>query len=295
MRVYVAVVLAALMLASCGLPPTVFRSDRNSELLTAPPLQETAIGGIFIAPVENANADSLAFRRRLARALVQQDVAAGIDVAGAYSAKLLSAAAPANFDGKGYVDVWWRLEGPDGAIWDAFSIPTPLDFRVERGETIAVINAITARVVDILGPVEPPPQQAMAPLVVAIPPAKTQGFEDGGPLSRAMAAQLAARGMQPGEADAANAVIHVRAAIEPVKAGGQETVQIQIRWTVVDKAGLVLGTVNQKNQAPLAAIDAGLTTMAPDAAGAAADAVADLVRKARPAVTAQQSTGQVKQ
>jgi len=132
-------------------------------------------------------------------------------------------------------------------------------------------------------------------LVVAIPPAKTKGFEDGGPLSRAMAAQLAARGMQPGEADAANAVIHVRAAIEPVKAGGQETVQIQIRWTVVDKAGLVLGTVNQKNQAPLAAIDAGLTTMAPDAAGAAADAVADLVRKARPAVTAQQSTGQVKQ
>jgi hypothetical protein len=295
MRVYVATALAALMLASCGLPPTVFRTDRNSELLTAPPLQETAISGIFIPPIENANADNLAFRRRLARSLVQQEVAAGIDVAGAYSAKLLSAAAPATFDGKGYVDVWWRLEGPDGAIWDAFSIPTPLDFRMERGETVAVINAITARVVDILGPVEPPPQQAIAPLVVAIPPAKTQGFEDGGPLSRAMAAQLAARGMQPGEEGAANAVIHGRAAIQPVKAGGQETVQIQIRWTVVDKAGLVLGTVNQKNQTPLAAIDAGLAAMAPDAAGAAADAVADLVRNARPAVTAQQSTGQVKQ
>jgi len=295
MRVHVAALLAALMLAGCGLPPTVFRTDRNSELLTAPPLQETAIGGIFITPVENAMADSLAFRRRLARSLVQQQVAAGIDVAGSYSAKLLSAAAPATFDGKGYVDIWWRLEGPDGAIWDAFSIPTPLDFRVERSETIAVINAITARIVDILGPVEPPPQQAVDSLIVAIPPAKTQGFEDGGPLSQAMAAQLAARGMQPGEEDAANVVIHVRAAIEPLKAGGQETIQIQIRWTVVDEAGLVLGTVNQKNQAPLTAIDAGLAAMAPDAAGAAADAVADLVRKVRPAVAAQQSTGQLKQ
>ena len=295
MRAYVALALAAVLLASCGLPPTVFRTDRNSELLTAPPLQETAIGGIFIAPIENANADNLAFRQSLARSLVQQEVAAGIDVAGAYSAKLLSAAAPATFDGKGYVDVWWRLEDPDGAIWDAFSIPTPLDFRVERGETIAVINAITARVVDILGPAALAPQQAEAPVIVAIPPAKTQGFEEGGPLARAMAAQLAARGMQPGTADAASATIHVRAAITPVKAGGQEIVQIQIRWTVVDEDGLVLGTVNQKNQAPLAAIDAGLVTMAPDAAGAAADAVAELVRKARPASTAQQSTGQTKQ
>ena len=295
MRVYVTVVLAALMLAGCGLPPTVFRTDRNSKLLAAPPLQETAIGGIFIAPVENANADSLAFRRRLARSLGQQEVAAGIDVAGTYSAKLLSAAAPAALDGKGYVDVWWRLEGPDGAIWDAFSTPTPLDFRVERGETITVINAITARVVYIMRPFEPAPRQAIPPLVVAVPPAKTQGFDDGGPLSRAMAAQLAARGMQPGEKDAANAVIHAHAAIERVKAGDQKTVQIQIRWTVVDKAGLVLGIVNQKNKASLATINAGLAALAPDAAGAAADAVADLVRKARPAVTAQQSTGQVKQ
>ena len=295
MRVHVAAILAALMLAGCGLPPTVFRTDRNSELLTAPPLQDTAIGGIFITPVENAMADSLAFRQRLARSLAQQQVAAGIDVAGTYSAKLLSAAAPATFDGKGYVEIWWRLEGPDGAIWDAFSIPTPLDFRVERSETIAVINAITARIVDILGPVKPPPQRAIASLIVAIPPAKTQGFEDGGPLSRAMAAQLAARGMQAGEEEAANVVIHVRAAIEPLKAGGQETVQIQIRWTVVDETGLVLGTVNQKNQAPLTSIDAGLAAMAPDAAGAAVDAVADLVRTARPAVAAQQSTGQLKQ
>ncbi len=282
MRAYLAVVLAALMVASCGLPPTVFRSDRNSELLTAPPLQETAIGGIFIAPITSANADDLAFRQRLARALVQQNVAAGIDSAGAYSAKLLSAAAPATFDGRGYVDVWWRLEGPDGAIWDAFSIPTPLDFREERGETIAVINAITARVVDILGPAALAPQPAEAPIIVAIPPAKTQGFEDGGPLARAMAAQLAAKGFQPGETDGANVTIHVRAAISPLKAGGQEAVLIQIRWTVVDEAGLVLGTVNQKNQAPLTAVDAGLASMAPAAAGAAADAVADLVRKAKP-------------
>lgn len=96
-----------------------------------------------------------------------------------------------------------------------------------------------------------------------------------------MAAQLAARGIQPGGEDAANAVVHVRAAVSPVKAGGVEAVQIQIRWTVVDREGRVLGTVNQNNQTPLSAIDAGLASLAPDAAGAAADAIADLARKAQ--------------
>lgn len=292
MRVYVGVLLAALMLSACGLPPTVFRSDRNSELLTAPPLQETAIGGLYIAPVAGSNADSLAFRRHLARVLVSQNVAAGVDVAGVYSAKLLSAAAPATFEGKGYVDVWWRLEGPDGAIWDAFAISTPLDFRVERPETTHVLNTVAARVIDILGPAAPIPERQAPAIIVAVPPAKTEGFEDGGPLARAMAAQLAAKGFQPGTVEEAAAIIYARAGVRGVKAGGQEAAAIQIRWTVVDSDGVVLGTVNQNNQVLLTAIDAGLASIAPDAAGAAVDAVADLVEKARPLPASQPSSNQ---
>lgn len=295
MRSYVVALLAGLMLAACGLPPTVFRSDRSSELLTAPPLQETAIGGVYIAPVAGSSADSLPFRRRLAQALVSQNVAAGVDVVGAYSAKLLSAAAPATFEGKGYVDVWWRLEGPDGAIWDAFSVSTPLDFRVERPETIHVLNTIAARVIEILGPAAPVPEQKEPAIIIAVPPAKTEGFEDGGPLARAMAAQLAAKGFQPGTIQEAAAIIYARAGVRSVNASGLEAAAIQIRWTVVDRNGVVIGTVNQNNQVPLTSIDAGLASIAPDAAGAAVDAVAALAKKAKPPAASQPSTGAAKQ
>lgn len=288
MRAYVIALAALLSLAGCGLPPTVFHTDKNSELLKAPPLQDSAIGGIWIGPITGATADASAFRRRLARALVKREVAAGTEVAGAYSAKLLSAAAPATFDGRGYVDVWWRLEGPDGTIWDAFAVKTPLDFRVERGETLTAINTVAARLAGILGP-PPTPAQTNRAIIVAVPPAKTKGFEDGGPLARAMAAQLAAKGLQPGPIAGAHAIIRIQAAIASVKASGQEAVRVRIRWAVVTPDGKEIGAADQKNLLPLDSIDAGLASIAPTAAAAAVDAIARLVGVAARQAAAKQS------
>lgn len=180
--------LACLLVWSCGGPPSVFDTDHESPLLQAPPLGDAAGGGVWIGPIagapEPAGDD---FRKALAKALIARDVAAGLESAGPLSARLSAAAAPATHAGRGYVDVWWRLEGADGALWDAFSAATPLDFRVERPETRATIDQIALRLEAFLSPPQAAEAAPEAPLRIAVPPAETDGFEDGAPLASALA------------------------------------------------------------------------------------------------------------
>ncbi len=287
MRLGVAVlaVLAALALAACAAPPGVFRADRSDPLLTAPPLTEAVTGGVWIAPVPGIQAEP--FRRALANALVRRDVPAGLDSVGPGGARLLATPAPATHAGRGYVRVDWRLERVDGTVLDAFAVATPLDFRIERPETKAAIAKVADRLAVVLG--APPPEAIARTIVVAVPPARTDGFADGGPLARAMATALATEGFQPGAAEAAGAIVRASARVRP--ATGQEgVVVVTIRWAVVTPDGREVGAADQENLLPAALAANGLQAIAADAATAAVQSVAGLVRLA--AKTPAPSTGE---
>lgn len=272
---------AAALLAGCGLPPGVFETDKESPLLTAPPLTAAAPSGVWIAPIKAPpphDGDGVtSFRRALARALLRRNIAAGIDSFGPGSLKLLSAVQPATHAGGGYVDVIWRLEGPDGLVGDGFIVATPLDFRTERPQTLAAINEVAERLTAYLNP--PAPERRADRIVVATPPAKTVGFEDGAPLARAMAAALGARGFQPGDPEAAQATVQAAARIRPLE-GRKDLVLVEIRWAVLAKDGRVVGVAEQANPTPVELTQDGLSAIAADAAAAAVESVAGLVRLA---------------
>jgi hypothetical protein len=278
MRVVLSLALT-LILFGCGLPPSVFRSDHSNPLLEAPPLGEVAGGGVWIAPIAGATAKTETFRRALAKALLKREVPVGLDSAGPRGARLLAVAAPATYEGRGYVDIWWRLEGADGALWDAFVIATPLDYRIERPETQVAVAEIADRLGDMLGP--PPPAKAavVERIMVAIPIAETTGFEDGKPLARAMAAALGARGFQPSPLEGAKAIVKITAKVEPT-AAQKNSVFVTIRWAVETLDGKEVGAAEQKNILPDTAVGDGLEAIAGDAAGAAAQSITGLIRLA---------------
>lgn len=279
----------ALALAACAGPPGVFRSDRNDPLLTAPPLTEPIAAGIYVAPVPGVEAEP--FRRAVAEALTARKVAAGVDSVGALGAVLSATPGEPTAAGQGYVNVIWRLERADGVLMDTFQAPTPLDFRVERPETQAIINAMADRLAAKLGPRESPAEPVR--ILVAVPPAATEGFEDGGPLARAMATALAARGFQPSAAGEAAATVRAHARATPA-AGAPNMAEITIRWAVVDQRGVEVGAADQKNAVPKVLVEDGLAAIAADAAAAAVDSVAGLVRlaaKPRQATTASTASG----
>jgi len=277
MRVFL-IAAMGLMLAACGsLPPSVFRSDRDSPLQQPPPLSDAAGGGLWIAPMAGAQAPTDLFRRALMQALLKREVPAGVDSAGPRGARLLGAAGPATYEGRGYVEVWWRLEGADGALWDAFSTAVPLDFRTERPETRQAIEEVAGRIGDLLGPPPAAVAAARPPIPVAVLPAETSGFEDGLPLARAMAAALGAKGVQPGGYEGAVALIRARASVEPANAQPGQ-VLVKIRWAVETPDGREIGAADQKNIIPEAEAANSLAGIAADAAGAAVDAVAGLIR-----------------
>ncbi len=254
----------------------MFHTDRSDPLLTAPPLIDAAGGGVWLAPLDGAETEDKPFRDALAKALARREVPAGVESAGPRGAKLFGAAAPATHEGGGYVDVWWRLEGPDGALRDAFSVRAPLDFRVERPETKVAIDEVAARVADMLGP--PPVEKAVARAIpFAAPPAETEGFEDGRPLARAMAAALGLRGLQPSEDKDAVAFVRAKASVEPATEA-KGVVRVKIRWAVETRDGTEVGAADQQNLLPEAAAVDGLAPIAAEAAAAAAPAVAGLIR-----------------
>ena len=274
----IAIVGLALALAACGaLPPSVFRSDRSDPLQTPPPLSDAAGGGLWIAPLSGAPAETDSFRAALQRALLDLEVPAGLDSAGPRGARLLAAVAPATYEGRGYVDVWWRLEGADGALWDAFSVPTPLDFRIERPETKDAIREIATRIGDQLGPPPPAVAAKQGPIPVAVLPAVGVGIEDGVPLSRAMAVALTRKGVLPGQMEPAVAIVKVQASIGPAT-GQPQNALVKIRWAVESLDGREIGAADQKNVLPREQLGQNLTGIAVDAAGAAVDAIAGLIR-----------------
>lgn len=275
MRHGLTALLLAALLTGCGAPPGVFRADRSSDLLTAPPLSQEAGGGVWIAPI--AGAPAAAFRRSLAQALVARNVPAGLEEAGPLSLVLDGTPGRPVHAGRGYVDVVWRLTGPDGAVLDAFVEPAPLDFRMERPETRAAVDRVAARLAARLA--RPDRPAAPANPTVAVPPARTEGFEDGGPLARAMTAALAARGFRPDGEAAAAAVVRATASVAPAP-GQDDAVLVTIRWAVTTPDGREVGAADQQNLLPAALAGDGLAAIAADAAAAAAGSVARLVRLA---------------
>lgn len=285
----IGLVLLGLAVASCGGAPSgVFRSDRSSDLLTAPPLTQVAGGGLWVAPVTGADAEAEAFRKALARSLVERDVPAGLDRPGPRSLVLAATAGRPTHAGGGYVDIAWRLTGPDGAVLDDFFGRAPLDFRVERPETQAALIAVADRMARLLAPPQaaaPPP-----PTVVWTPPAETEGFADGGPLARAMATALVERGFRPATGvSGAGAVVRAKAVVAPAP-GQPDAVAVTIRWAVETPDGREMGAADQSNLLPAEFAKDGLSAIAPMAAAAAADSVADLIRLAAEAPPP--STGQ---
>lgn len=270
---------ACVALAGCaGTPPGVFRSDRSSPLLDAPPLQQAAGGGLWVAPISGAEAETEGFRRELAKALVARDVPAGVDRPGPRSLVLASTAGTPTAAGRGFVDVAWRLTGPDGGVLDDFIGRAPLDFRVERPETKAAVAAIADRMAGLLAP----PDQAVADtaIAVAVPPAETQGFEDGAPLARAMTAALAGQGFRVAAApEAATAVVRASASVTPTPER-PGLAAVAIRWAVTTPDGREVGAADQKNFLPKELAGDGLAAIAADAAAAAAESVAGLIRLA---------------
>lgn len=270
--------ITATLVACAGTPPGVFRSDRSSPLLDAPPLHQAAGGGLWVAPINGAEAETEAFRRALAKALVARDVPAGVDTPGPRSLVLASAVGAPTAAGRGFVDVAWRLTGPDGGVLDDFIGRAPLDFRVERPETRAAVAAIADRMAGMLAP--PDRGGEVGPVAVAVPLAETVGFDDGAPLARAMTAALAAKGFQvAGAPEAAGAVVRVRASIAPTPER-PGLVAVAIRWAVVTPDGREIGAADQKNFLPEELAGDGLSAIAADAAAAAADSVAGLIRLA---------------
>lgn len=273
----IALVLA---LAGCAEPEGVFRADRADPLLAAPPLTQTVGAGVWVGPVAGEAGEP--FRHALAQALLRRDVPAGFDSVGALGARLTAAPGVPTHAGAGYVDVAWRLERADGVLLDAFVVPTPLDYRIERPETKAAIGQVADRLARIVGPKQAP--QAAGAIVVAVPPAETKGFEDGGPLARAMASALVVQGFQPDVADAATAVVRARAEATPA---GDGAVRIAIRWAVLDRAGREVGAAEQANVLPAELARNGFAAIAADAAAAASESVAGLVRLAAARSTAE--------
>lgn len=263
-------------LAGCAAPPSVFRADRESDLLTAPPLTTPAGGGVWVGPVAG-DLDG-GFRRALAAALVARAVPAGTERLGPLSLTLTAAPQPARPDGGGYRAVLWSLHDRDGGEIESFFAAVPLDFRLERPETKAAIAVVADRLARRLAEPDRTPTTVDA-LVVAAPPAATEGFDDGGPLARAIMAALALKGFQPGSTSVAVAIVKTAARVTPV-ADDPKTAIVAIRWAVVDAAGQQVGFVDQENVIPVEFTEDGLVAIAADAAAAAAPAIADLVRRA---------------
>lgn len=263
-------------LAGCAAPSSVFRADRESDLLTAPPLTTPSGGGVWVGPVAGDPAGE--FRQALAAALVARSVPAGFERLGPLTLALTAAPQPPRPDGGGYRDVLWSLHDYDGGEIESFFAAVPLDYRLERPETKAAIAAIADRLARRLAePDRTPP--AVDALVVAAPPAETDGFDDGGPLARAIMTALALKGFQPGPTTAAVAIVKIGARVTPV-ADDPKTAIVAIRWAVVDAMGQQVGFVDQENAIPIEFAENGLAAIAADAAGAAAPAVADLIRRA---------------
>ncbi len=279
--------LLLLLLAACGLPPSVFRGDHSDALLTAPPLAQAAGGGLWVAPMFGAPAetapDAELVRQLIVQGLVRREVPAGLDAAGSRAARLYGSVGEATPAGRGYVDVWWRLEGPDGALWDAFAVPTPLDFRTERPETQAAVAEVVDRLADMLGPA-PVRAATVARIPIHVRPAVTTGFEDGRPLARAMTVALGRRGFQPGDLAGAEAIVQATASIEPAP-GQPDAVFVRIRWAVLSPEGVELGAADQANVLPKTATADGLTAIAAEAADAAAGGVAAVIRRSSAGTT----------
>lgn len=266
----------ALALVGCASPPTVFRADKESSLLTAPPLTSAAGSGVWVGPVEGD--EDGRFRKAVAAALVARAVPAGVDRAGPLTLYLTAAPQPPTADGAGFREVLWSLQDRDGAEIDRFAASTPLDYRVERPETKVAIASVADRLASLLAT---PDRAAVAEngIAVAVPRAATEGFANGGPLSRAMTAALAERGFRPGAAEKALAVVRV-AARATLATDDPATAFIAIRWAVIDVAGKQIGFVDQENAVPSVFLEDGLAVIAADAAAAAAPAVADLIQRA---------------
>lgn len=263
-----------LLLAACGGPPAVFRSDRSDPLLTAPPLLARAAGGVWVGPI--AGEDALPFRGAVAAALVERNVPAGLAPPGDRALRLAATPGRARAEARGYVDVVWRLTDAAGAVIDGFTVPTPLDFRIERPETQQAIAAVADRIAATLGP---PKVAAAAAATFAVVPATTEGFEDGQPLARAMTLALAQAGFAPTAPASAAAIVRPAARVEIVE-GEPDVRFVRIRWTVVRRGGGEAGAVDQENFAPEPLTRAGLAGLAADAAAAAVESVAGLIRLA---------------
>lgn len=275
-RRFTALLLAAAA-AGCGEIPQPFRHAGAPPPLTRPKLPR----GLTVRPVEGLP-DAPGLAEALVKALEIHEVPAVVRAGPAFGHVVEAEAAEPD----GRPGLLWTLRAPDGQTapirFQPLPAPAGLDAAAIQREADATARALAERLTDPDLAPRPGATAAAAeetrPSVAVRPFAGLPGDGDHA-LTRATRQALDRGGFRVRDADAdADYVVEGRVSVIP-GLPGEETVAVS--WTVRDKAGGELATIDQDGVVPRGRLDSPWGSLARDIAEGGAAGVREVVRAAR--------------
>lgn len=271
MRVF-AVVLLAAGVAACGEIPQPFRHDGAPPPLTRPKLAR----GLTVRPVETLP-DGVAMAEALVKALEVYEVPAVVRAGPAFGHVVETETGEQG----GRRGLLWRMNAPDGDSAAIRFQPLPatawagLDPTTMRREAETVAAALAAKLTD---PDAAPARDATIKRIrVTVTPFKGLPGDGDSALTRAARQALERGGLLVRDGDG-DYMVEGKVGVIP-GAPGEETVAIA--WTVRDKAGAELATIDQEGAVPRGRLMAPWGSLARDVAEGGAAGVLEVIRTAR--------------